>query len=428
MTRTPLFPAGWNSLGLSAWYALVFLQPFNQFGALRTVCMALLLVALGVTLWRNGPPGKRALAPRIALALALWAIAVSLLGPYPLDSAHALSKDLLAQALMLIAALTYVRSASDAWRIVGVALAGFGALTFFSLAEVGSYWSQNGFSLWINRGHRSFWGGYGASGSFYIPLLCGWLLAAPKKQRWTIAGWAVLLVAVSLVALYGSRTPLVVITVALLALLILLKRWRGLALLGLLALVAAGTLQFAQLDYLDRYRTLFKSDTYTTNQGLSQRLSVWEGCWDVIADRPLTGYGYGWKKLAWAINDGNYAQRWQNRPDITAYYLFDGKEASYGRANPHSYPLQVMFETGIVGLFLALAFWLTTLREGAVLLRRSGPELKGLTACLIAGLTSYAAANLTNGLWVGGMANTALVLAGCLLALAAANRRPTQAR
>lgn len=428
MTRLPRLPAGWDRLGLSAWYALVFLQPFNQFGGLRSLCMALLLVALGVTLWRNGRLDNRTLAPRIALALALWAIAVSLFGPYPLDSVHALSKDLLAQALMLIAALAYVRSANDAWRVVAAALAGFSALTLLALLEVGSHWSQHGFSLWVPRGHRSFWGGYATTGAFYIPLLCGWLLAAPKQRRWTIAGWAALLAAVSLVALYGSRTPLVVITVAVLVLLILLKQWRGLALAGLLAIVAAGTIQFAQLDHLDRYRTLFKSDTYTTNQGLSQRLSVWEGCWDVIAARPLTGYGYGWKKLAWAINDGNFAERWQNRPDITAYYLFDGKEASYGRVNPHSYPLQVMFETGIVGLFLALAFWLATIRESAVLLRRSAPELKGLAACLTAGLASYAAANLTNGLWVGGMANSALLLAGCLLALAAASRRPTQER
>jgi O-antigen ligase len=403
--------------GIYAWYSLIFLQPFNQFGALRTLCMTVLLICIVGALHgaRNVP--NKPLAPRIALVVALWAVAISLLGPYPVDSFHALRKDLLVQALMLIAALTYVRTATDVWRVVGAALAGFAGVTFFSLVEIGSYWAHNGLSLWVDRGHDFFWGGYATTGSFYIPLLAGWLIAAPKRPIWTIVGWTALTAAVLLVILYGSRTPLVVIAVALLTLLILLKRWRSLMIAGLLALCLIGLIQLAPTSHLDKYKTLLKGETYVTNSGLSQRLSVWEGAWQVISERPLTGYGYGWKKLALAINDGDFAERWQKSPDIAAYYLVDGK-ARYGKVNPHNYALQVMFEIGMIGLAMTLIFWLVAVHESIVLLRGSDKEIKKLAACLIAVLAAYAAANLTNGHWVGGLANLSLAFAGCLLALA----------
>lgn len=402
--------------GIYAWYSLIFLQPFNQFGALRTLCMAVLLICLLGELHGARSVPNKPLAPRIALAVALWAIAVSLLGPYPLDSFHALRKDLLVQALILIAALTYVRTPADVWRIVTVALAGFAGVTLFSLVEVESYWVNHGFSLWVDRGHDSFWGGYATTGSFYIPLLIGWLLAAPKKRIWAIGGWICLATAILLAVLYGSRTPLVVISIATLALLVLLKQWRSLMIAGALALCLIGLIQAAPPSHLDKYQTLLKGETYISNNGLSQRLSVWEGCWQIISERPLTGYGYGWKKLAFAINDGDFAERWQTRPDIAAYYLVDGK-ASYGKVNPHNYLLQVMFEIGIVGLIMTFIFWIVAIFESVVLLRRSDPEIRKLAACLFAVLIGYATANLTNGQWVGGMANVSLLLIGCLLAI-----------
>ena len=403
--------------GVYAWYFLVVLQPFNQFGGLRALCMIVLLICLVAELRHTRHLANKQLAPRIAIAVALWAIAVSLLGPYPLDSAHALRKDLLVQVLMLVSALSYIRNVADAWRIVGVALAGFSAVTLFSVVEIGYFWVRNGFSLWVERGHDSFWGGYANTASFYIPLLTGWLLAAPKRRTFEITGWVVLAVAVLLVVLYGSRTPLVVIAMASLALFVLLKRLRSLLIAGLIAFCFIVFIQIAPTSHLDNYKSLLKSETYVTNDGLSLRLSVWQGCWQIITVRPITGYGYGWKKLAWVINDGKFAERWETHSDIAKYYLSNGK-ASYGRVNPHSYLLQVMFEIGIFGLSLVIAFWLATLREGIILLRSSDPELRKMAACLLAVLIGYAVANLTNGHWVGGLANLSLVLAGILLALA----------
>lgn len=406
-----------DGFGRAAWFALVFLQPFNHFGALRLLASFALLVCLVGQCWRHPPRANRHWTLWLAIAIALWAVAVSLLGPYPLDSMHALRQDLLVQALMLTAALTYVRSIADAWRIVGVALSGFTAVTVISMVEVVAYWVTHGFSFWVERSHDSFWGGYASTGAYYLPLLAGWLLAAPVKPAWKVAGWGLFAAAAALVVLYGSRTPLIAIVVAMCALLVLLRRWRSLAGAACIALCLAGLIQLAPPGYVvDKYQTLLSGETYVTNNGLSQRLSVWDGCWQVIRERPLVGYGYGWKKLALAINDGGFVDRWQARPDIAAYYIANGK-AAYGKVNPHNYPLQVMFEVGIVGLVAALAFWAGIVRESIIQLRHGDKQHQLLAACLLAVLIGFAVSNLTNGYWVGGLANISLVFAGCLLRL-----------
>ncbi len=410
-------PARFRQIGLFACYVLIFFQPFNQFGALRNISAFVLLVCLIGELAIIRPSFKNTTAVRVALALALWIIISSLIGPYPLDSLNVIRKDFLVQALMLTAALTYVRTSADIWRVVAVALAGIGAVTLLSLIEIARYWALNGFSLWIERSHSSFWGGYASTGAFYLPLLAGWLFVAPKNRVATFFGWALSIAIFVLILLYGSRSPLLSAAIAITILLCLLRKWGALMLSLILVISAIAAIQLAQTDNRFKYDTLFKAQTYVTNSGLSARLSVWSGCWQIIQDRPITGYGYGWKKLAWVINEGPYAKRWtSSQPDVAAYFLQEGK-ASYGRVNPHNYALQVMFEIGIAGFLLVLLFWGEILRQNIALMRRRTPEIQGLATCLFAVLLGDGISNFGNGHWVGGLANLSLVFAGSLLSL-----------
>ena len=142
---------------------------------------------------------------------------------------------------------------------------------------------------------------------------------------------------------------------------ILLRAWKSLAAV-FFAIALAATWMSAQsnLGYLEKYRSLMQTDTYVTNQGLSLRLDVWSGVIELIEARPMLGYGYGWKKLAWAINDGGYAKRWRAEGSgKKAYFLGEEETASYGKVNPHNYFLQVAFEIGIPGLLLVMGFWLS---------------------------------------------------------------------
>ena len=325
-------------------------------------------------------------------------------------------KDLLVQVIVFIAALSYLKTAEEIWRLIVVALLGFTAVTLASCVEIGSYWVHNGFTIWIPRNHNLFWGGYGSSGAYYLPLLAGWLLASNKKPTWNYAGCFLLAVAISLTFIYGSRTPLVVVLTTTLFLLMLLKQWSKLMALLTAFLCLFALIQFAPSTPLDKYKSLLNSDTYVTNNGLSQRLSVWEGCWDVINTRPLTGYGFGWKKLARAINDGDFANRWEARPDITGYFLERGK-AIYGKVNPHNYFLQVLFEIGAIGLALVVAFWCVIFRCGFSLYYRTENKTRGLAATLLAVLFGYGITNLMNGNWIGGLANLSILFSACLIVL-----------
>jgi len=66
---------------------------------------------------------------------------------------------------------------------------------------------------------------------------------------------------------------------------------------------------------------------------------------------------------------------------------------------------------------LAIAFWAAVIRDSAHLLDRRRTEIRDLSACLMATLGAYALTNMTNGQWVGGLANLSLALAGSLLSL-----------
>lgn len=427
MLLTPSAPI-WRHLGIYTWYLLIFLQPFSRFGGLRLVCTALLLIALLAEFrsqWRQLSTSST--GPKIALLLVAWIIATSLLGPYPVDSLHSLRTDLLVQSLMFTAGLLYIRSPADAWRPIVAAILGFGLVTALSFVEITPYLMETGLSERIPRDHTAYWGGYSSTGSLFIPLLLGWLLAVPRKSWQALLGWTLMAAAALLVFLYGSRTPLVAIMIAALAMLILLRRWRSLLLAFSISAAAVVTLQVASLGYLQSYRSLLNENTYLTNTGLSQRHSVWEGSRQIIAERPWTGYGYGWKKLAWAINDSGIGAEWEAmRPDIAAYFLVDGF-ASYGKVNPHNYVLQVTFEIGCIGLALVFLFWVAVIRDGSFLLRAKNMQLRNFAAAFFAVSIAYALANITNGYWVGGLANIMLTYTGCLLALARVARNNAKA-
>lgn len=421
-----------TSVGEYSWLFLLALQPFNQFGALRQIAGLSLLVCLLITGWRVWR-SQRFAAPRpgivigTALVLTGWALAVSLLGPYPLDSVQALRKAFLVQTLMVAGGLSYVKSTVDLRRAVAWALGGFAVLSLLSAGEVLHSWLDAGLSLDIPRGHGDWWGGYGTTGACMLPLLAGSLLQ-PRLKRWQrLVGGILAAVTALLIVLYWSRTPLVVMALGVFLVALLSRNWKLLGTFVAIAACGAAFLITAPDTKLDRYRSLLSGQTYVTNSGLSLRLSVWEGVMDVIRERPFMGYGYGWKKLAWVINDGGYAARWkQEGGDKAFYFLADGDKASYGRVNPHNYFLQAVFEVGIVGLLLALAFWALLLKRVASLLGRARtPESRALAVAVFGLVGAYWLSNFTNGQWEGGLANVTLALATGALALSGSRSTAT---
>jgi ADP-heptose:LPS heptosyltransferase len=205
--------------------------------------------------------------------------------------------------------------------------------------------------------------------------------------------------------------------------LLLIGGWRrGFALLAVAALTAVLALNLNAVNS-EKYRTLLNENTYVTGSVLGIRLSIWGSTLDIVKERALTGYGYGWKKLSNAIQDGGFVERWSvTRPTEVA----SGKVLGYGGANPHNLVLQILFEIGAAGLLLYLLCWISWL-NGALrpllgsAIRAAGAARLLLTASLGVAV-SFWSINLTNGYWEGSIANTLI----CWLCLSTLMSRAAQ--
>ena len=158
---------------LGLWFGLLFIQPFEKFVAVKYLLMVGLLIAAVPLALRNDIRQRlcgRNIVLSLALAIVVWCIAVSAASPYVADSFHALPRDLLLQAQLLLVGCLLVRSAEQArtalWMIVG----GFAAVSVLSSFEVGAYLLNHSLSEGqIPRSHKSFWGGYATMASFCLP-------------------------------------------------------------------------------------------------------------------------------------------------------------------------------------------------------------------------------------------------------------------
>ena len=79
------------------------------------------------------------------------------------------------------------------------------------------------------------------------------------------------------------------------------------------------------------------------------------------------------------------------------------------KINPHNLALQLLFETGFVGLaayvgMLAVLFW-----QSVTLAQRAPPEWRPLAATATGFLVSYLVMSISNGLWLGAGPSAMLV-------------------
>lgn len=411
-------------LAFGMWWLLLFIQPFEKFVAVKYLLMVGLLVVaipLGMRQEVRQRLRQRNMVLGLGLAILVWSLAVSVASPYPEDSLHALSRDLLLQAELLIFGWLLVSSTKEAKTAVWAIIGGFSAVSLLSGFEVVSYLKEHALSEgMIPRSHRSYYGGYANMAGFCLPLVVAFGIACAESNAKRFGLGLLVALGLVLTGLYGSRSSLLVIAISIVLLFGLRKMWKLLGALFLIGAIAALWVGSQKdLGYLERYRSMADTDTYVTNQGWSARFDVWSGVLEVIEARPLLGYGYGWKKLAWAINEGGYAERWRETdPGKRDYFFGEHGKVSYGRVNPHNYFLQIVFETGWPGLALVMAFWIAVFWLGFKGLVSGRSEFQGLCAVILVTLFAYMLSNVANGFWVGGLANMACALVGILVGLA----------
>ncbi|HEY4706625.1 MAG TPA: O-antigen ligase family protein [Thermodesulfobacteriota bacterium] len=392
---------------------LLFFQPFLRHAGVRNTAFVLLVGCLVI----RSASGKfrvdlkdRTVQAFFALAAAIFLSAA--LSPYAGESFNAIRKDFLYQAVIFFAIITQYRDAAGLRPVLLFILAGFAAVTVkvVALTDLSRLLDWLGETDVGNTGLR----GYSSFATFFIPLAVAYLYSFREKRP--LAAALVFFIALEIVlsVLNNHRAQVAAFLAGLFFMTLAAGRYKVL-LAGALALViSVSVLLSVKPDMLERYKTILFPKTYVTNtnEGMNGRLGIWKGAVDMIEDRPVLGWGYGWKKMHHVARDGGYMERWDKKS--YTYYYFG---LSYGRVNPHNLFLQLLFEVGVIGLAALVAFWATIVAKAASLRRSRGPAASFVRYSALGVLVSYFIVNLANGFWVEGYGNLMMAFAAICVVL-----------
>ncbi|CUA81832.1 O-antigen ligase [Gulbenkiania indica] len=302
-------------------------------------------------------------------------------------------KDHLRLFLLFPLAFWVCRDYSDVRRLLMAAVAGF---TLRALLVLGFYLSD-----WAVL--ESYRKGFALDAIYCFSAgLLLFLFDRGLSRRSRILLGAALAVQVVPLLLHGSRSPLLVILLAVGLAVVAARRWR-LLLTGALALLIVLTgLVFSRPQLLLRYETVLQGETYTQDFSVVERQGIWWVTLQLVERQPWLGYGPGWRKLSPLALESGLMDEAKQHPDRVrqlAYGYFAGR-ATYGKANPHNLYLNWLLEAGFLGLFAYLGFIVSLFRASWHARLQPGGQMWWLLALGL--VTCQLASGITNGLWPAG--------------------------
>jgi ADP-heptose:LPS heptosyltransferase/O-antigen ligase len=389
------------------------LQPISHVTALENLTFYTMLACVFALTWfRRETLSIRTPIVASVLALTTFFIVVSILGPYPLESLNAWRKDFLPPLATFMALLLTVRSPQRTVAVLMAVIAGLAIRLTLIAIEV-----------WILQqplisGHpgfvrpytgsvvpSAFFGGFAVGAAIYAPLIAASLLRRDLPVWGRYMAVYSLVGCILLVVDYGSRTPLLAMCAGLAVVVVATLGRRTIIASGLVVLVVVSLLSWHRPEVAERYGSIFAARTYTDaapGQGttIGDRLRIWDGIIEIANQRPLAGYGYGWKKLSMVVRDDGFLDRWKDSPDadgFTVAYFSLG----YGGINPHNLLVHLYFEGGVFGVAL-FAVMLGVFVQGCWQLWRR-PAGEDRTLGIIAGsfAVTWMVANVGNSIWAG---------------------------
>ncbi|MBI5492916.1 MAG: O-antigen ligase family protein [Deltaproteobacteria bacterium] len=393
----------------------IFLQPFSRHATIRDGAFVLMTLAFLIRVARGGFRVNLLDTTVISFGLVVIAsIVSSALSPYAAESFDAMRKNLLFQAIVFIVIICEYKGIDGLKPLIYAMLAGFAVLTAAILIKTPSHALLN----WIEETKKGneLLTGYSLFATFYIPLAIGYLYSSREGLMVKIPITIFLLLESVFSVLNNHRGQTIAIFASALIITILAKRFKVLAVGLILIVLSAAYMYRVNPASFDRYETLLTSSNYSSDrhEGLNGRLSIWEGATEMIKDRPVTGWGYGWKKFS-SVARERYMYKWDKSKFKYAYF----SEHGHGSANPHNLALQVLFEIGFVGLIAFLLFWLTVLFKALAMYfgKYRGEATDFLKYGVLGVLVSYSLINIANGLWeeAYGILMVALAAAGAVL-------------
>lgn len=278
----------------------------------------------------------------------------------------------------------------------------------------------------INRAAARFFDFFAIDATLMMPVVTAAILYLAIQRGLRFLLLCSVILAWVLIIVSGVRAAVVALGIVT-VLQLLPWVWRNkVAAFVSIAVVAAGFV-FSSPERLsriaDRYATIVSADTYVGNEaGYSsfyERLSIWHGTIQMVAERPIFGYGLGWQKIYDIAVQDKYIERWaqsDQRIDRTVANYF--RPLKRGEANPHNLWVQVLFETGIAGLITYSAMLFVLVWRAIRLLRHKTQVQveRWFAAATLAYMVSYLLINTMNGLWLGAGATLMLLTVSELLA------------
>lgn len=394
-------------------YGFFFISAIPHTSAARYILLGLFLITLTSSLFKKSvslrPSSSITWALLIFVTLALISAVAS---PYLLDSLQGWRKDYLPPLLLVLAATGLKISKEQklyvARGILLACVAGFGVKTLLAFWDgainhpfIFSPYSNNEF--FQENGLPKYVAFYAVESTLYLAIALGvmqfircnlWL----KMALATIIGLSYFIIFVS-----GIRAAFLVTLVLLtIPLITLLKKPRILAAvaIGLALLCSTVYLANKQTTEIDRFVSVFKTDSYSQTQGMSGRYQTWSGILEISQFRPLLGFGPGWQKIPEVAQDLGLTEQWQKDDSDygkVKYYLLSLRR---GQVNPHNLAMQILFETGALGLCVYTAILLCMLGAVYKLYKTPGKN-SGLSRAVAitsgAYLLAYFMVDVTNG-------------------------------
>lgn len=396
--------------------AYLFFSHVPRTTAVANILLGLMLVS-GVALLVRRELSLNLKSTLVRAFLAFVAV-VSLstaFSPYWQESLTPLRRDVLPMVLLfvLLTGQQIVQQRKQQYQVALLAgwsiITAFVCRTFLAMADwVGQGIQNDVYS--INRAAARFFDFFAIDATLLMPVVVAALLYLTMSRGLRALLLLSIAMAWLLIIVSGVRAAVVALgLVTALQLLPWLWRHKTWALVGaaaiVMGLVVSSPERLSKIS--DRYATIVSADTYVGKEaGYSsfyERLSIWNGTLQMVAERPLLGYGLGWQKIYDVTYQQGYAERWAASDQLieraAANYF---KPLKKGEANPHNLWVQILFETGIAGL-LSYSLMLLILTWHAICFMRretTAPAERWFAAGALAYMLSYMLVNLMNGLWL----------------------------
>jgi len=395
----------------SCLYVYVFILPFQRFVSLRDASFELMLLFFAFKAAR----GRASLflkdgTTKALLLLGCAALLSSAVSPYPGESFDFMRKNLFYQMAVFFVIINEFDGFDDMAGLFYALLSGFFAVSVVILAVNG----PEKIIHWLDYKDKLFTSGYSLMATFYMPLLVAYVFTAEKRLWVSITLYWAFFFEFVMSVLNNHRTQVVAIIAGVSVVTFLAGRYRTLVAGAVVCVIITGALIQVKPDSFERYKFLLSPENFASpgERGWNGRLEIWSGTIDMIKERPVLGWGYGWKKIKTVAVERGYLDKWKGpKPGTYRYFSVRG----YGGASPHNLVLQVLFELGIVGLAALVWFWLTVLGKAVAVLRdpesRRRPGGRFLVCGVFGVLVSYLLINVSNALWEETSGNLMMIFA-----------------